>query len=384
MCSPRCVLLAQNKDFRLDTMNFDAMSLSGDLLNRFYGNRKMIEFDDKKYFRDGKDYFNFKTVEETVSEENVTLNGTETDFELSIKQPGWKDDGSIVFYNYDSILKIKYNTSKEYVSLIKDLAKVERFLKFCANRGNISVENIFFELKNNDGKYEKVVEVFIPYMIGKEINKEILDYDVLKGHLNDIFNCLDKSDYVFSIIPENNKIFGFISNKDYCSVFSCFQSIYQYIHGNKENIDEMQEESKLFEIKEEIIPELNKIRSKYICKDRIKREFVERFIHIIETANLKLEKCINTEFEKNGYILEALHYKTRNKIKDKGTLEAVKHAISDRDDITHNKTIKLDDISIGIYEMIYKLNYVMILKYAGIENEKIEKTIKYLSINNII
>ena len=221
-------------------------------------------------------------------------------------------------------------------------------------------------------------------MIDKEINKEVLDYELLEGHLNDIFNCLEKSDYVFSIIPEDNKSFGIISNKDYCSVFSCFQSIYQYIHGNDENMDEISEESKLLEIKDEVLPCLKEVRSKYIGKDRIKREFVERFIHIIETANLKLEKCINIEFEKNGYILESLYYERRHKIKNKGILEAVKHAISDRDDITHNKTIRLDDISIGIYEMIYKLNYVMILNYIGIENEKIEKTIKHLSITNII
>ncbi|MBQ2938677.1 MAG: hypothetical protein IJE05_07440 [Clostridia bacterium] len=40
--------------------------------------------------------------------------------------------------------------------------------------------------------------------------------------------------------------------------------------------------------------------------------------------------------------------------------------ISDRDDITHNKTIKLDNISIGIYEIVSKLNYIMILNYIGI------------------
>ena len=59
-------------------------------------------------------------------------------------------------------------------------------------------------------------------------------------------------------------------------------------------------------------------------------------------------------------------------------------AVSDRDNITHNNTIKLDNISIGIYEMISKMNYVMIFNYAGISKEKYANKIVQLGLTNII
>jgi hypothetical protein len=37
-----------------------------------------------------------------------------------------------------------------------------------------------------------------------------------------------------------------------------------------------------------------------------------------------------------------------------------------------------------MYEIIYKLNYIMILNYVGIENDKIKKEIQYLALRNII
>ena len=59
-------------------------------------------------------------------------------------------------------------------------------------------------------------------------------------------------------------------------------------------------------------------------------------------------------------------------------------AVSDRDNITHNNTIKLDNISIGIYEMISKMNYVMIFNYVGISKEKYTNKIVRLGLTNII
>jgi hypothetical protein len=384
ICSPRCIIISQNKKYKLDEAKFDSLSISGGILNRFYSNRKMIELDIDKYTKNKKDYFNIKKVEETISEEKVNLNGVDTSFELSIKKPGWKDDGSIVFNNYDSLLRVKYNFSKDYISVIKDLISIERFFKFCANRNSISVDNIFLEIKNDDGKYIKSVEVILPYMIDNEVNKEILPYEIFENHLNDIFTCLDKSNYLFSIIPDDNKSFEIISNKDYCSVISCFQSIYQYVHGSNEELEKTAEEIKLEEVKTEIKPILEKIKNNYKGKDREKRDFIERFINIIETANLKLEKCISKEFEKSKYLIDTIYHKGKDEIEKKGLVESIRQAINNRDDITHNKTIQLDDISIGIYEIIYKLNYIMILKHIGVEKEKIEKIIRNLAIRGII
>ena len=139
-----------------------------------------------------------------MAKENVILNGEETTFELSIMKAGCKDDGMITFNNYDSLLRIKYSTEKDYESIIKDLNSVDKFFKFCANRVNISFDNIFLEIKNEDGKYEKAFEIIIPYMIDNKINKDMLDYRVFIYHLSDIFKFLDNCDYIFSIIPDDN------------------------------------------------------------------------------------------------------------------------------------------------------------------------------------
>lgn len=254
ICSPRCIIFSRNKEYRLDEIRFDALRISGGTLNRFYSNRNMIDFDIKE-----EGYFKFKNIEETISEEIVNLNGEDTKFELSIMKPGWKDDGIITFNNYDSLLRIKYSSGIDYISSIKDLNSVDKFFKFCANRVNISFGDIFLEIKNKDGKYDKAAEINIPHMIDNEINKGMLDHIVFNGHLNDAFKFLNNSDYIFSIIPDDNKSFGTISNKDYCAGFSCFESIYQYVHGNDEEEKETKDEIILDEVKKEILPLLESV-----------------------------------------------------------------------------------------------------------------------------
>ena len=360
-------------------MEFETLRLSGGIVNRFYSNRNMIEFDPKQ-----KDYFKFKDIKETISEEKVKLNGNKTTFEFSIMKPGWKDDGIITFNNYDSLLRVKYDTSNDYKSIIKDLNSVDKFFKFSANRVNISFDEIFLEIKSDESKYVKAVEVIIPYMTNNEINKDMLDYTIFKEHLNEIFNFLDNCDYIFSIIPDDNKTFGTISNKDYCAGFSCFESIYQYVHGNKGKSEISKEELVLEDVKEEILPLLESLDEKYKGNNKTKREFIKRFINIISNANLKLEKCISNELDKKEFILESIYYKRRNEIKNNGIFDSIKKAVQDRDDITHNNTVKLDGISIGIYEMVLKLNYVMIMDFIGVPIEIYSDRIQYLSLRDII
>ncbi len=379
VCSPRCIFISRNKEYQLTGMKFDTLRFSGGIINRFYSNRNMIEFDSKE-----KDYFKFKDIKETISEEEVNLNGDKAKFEFSIMKPGWKDDGIIKFNNYDSLLRIKYGAPKDYKSIIKDLNNVDKFFKFSANRVDISFDEIFLELKNDDDKYEKAVEIIIPYMTNNEINKDLLDYVIFKDHLDGIFKFLDNCDYIFSIIPDNNKSFGNISNKDYCAGFSCFESIYQYVHGNKNELGTSKEELVLEEVKEEILPLLKMLDDKYNGNNKTKRDFIKRFIKIISTANLKLEKCIFNELEKKAFILESIYYKRRNEIKEYGLFDSVKKAVDDRDNITHNNTVRLDGISIGIYEMILKLNYAMIMDYIGVSVEIYGDRIQYLSLRNII
>ena len=379
VCSPRCIFISRNKEYKLTGMKFDTLRFSGGIINRFYSNRNMIEFDPKE-----KDYFKFKDIKETISEEDVNLNGEKTKFEFSIMKPRWKDDDTITFNNYDSLLRLKYDTNKDYKSIIKDLNSIDKFFKFSANRVDISFDEIFLELKNEYGKYEKAVEIIIPYMTNNVINKELLDYIIFKDHLDEIFKFLDNCDYIFSIIPDDNKSFGIISNKDYCAGFSCFESIYQYVHGSKNELEISKEESALEEVKKEILPLLENFDQKYKGNNKTKREFINRFINIISTANLKLEKCISNELEKKDFIIESIYSKKRNEIKDNGILNSVIKAVKDRDEITHNNTVKLDSISVGIYEMILKLNYVMILDYIGVPVEIYGDRIQYLSLRNII
>ena len=137
-------------------------------------------------------------------------------------------------------------------------------------------------------------------------------------------------------------------------------------------------------MKKEILPLLESVEQKYKGNNKIKREFVKRFINIIRKANLKLEKCIIKELENNDFIIESIYYKRRDEIKENGINKSVIKAVQDRDDITHNNTVKLDNISIGIYEMILKLNFVMILEYIGVSRDIYEKKLSHLGLLNII
>ena len=379
ICSPRCIIFLRNSEYILEEIKFDTLRISGGTLNRFYSNRKMIKFDPKE-----KDNFKFRDIQETVTEEIVNLNDKVTKFELSIMKPDWIDDGIITFYNYDSLLRIKYDSKQDYKEIIKDLNSVDKFFKFSANRIDISFDDIYLEMKNEDDKYDKAAEIIIPYMIDNEVNKDMLDYTVFNGHLNDAFKFLNKSNYIFSIIPDNNKAFETISNKDYCAAFSCFESIYQYIHGNDEKVKKTKDEIILDEVKKELLPLLENAEQKYKGNNKIKRDFIKRFQDIICKANLKLEKCITNELENNDFIVESIYYKTRNEIKENGINKSIAKAVKDRDDITHNNTVKLDNISVGIYQMILKLNFVMILEYIGVSRDIYEKELNHLGLVNII
>lgn len=328
----------------------------------------------------------FKSEEDVVSEESVDINDRSTIFELSIHRPTWKDDGCYSFGQFDSILRIKYSDGMDYKNIIKDLAKIERLFQFCANRNEITFDNIFFECKDETGKYIPVVEVIVPYMMENEINKYMLDYDLLEGHFSKLISTLRESNYVFSTIPNDNKEFSIVSNKDYSAAFSCFESIYQYVHS-ADNYDEnimSEEEIALNEVKNDIVPLLNELDERYTGVSRKKRDYVQRFKNIISRANLKLVKCIKDELEKNSYLIDDLFYKTRDEINNFGIHNSIEHAVEARDDITHNKTVSLDDIAKGIYQVINRLNYIMILNYAGIEKNKIENAIRFLVQKEII
>lgn len=386
ICFPKSILISQAKAVRLAETKFDTVKIIGNNINRFYSNRRMISFNDEKFESKKCEYFDLKTEEETISEENVNLNGRKTTFELSIHRPTWKDDGCYSFGQFDSTMRIKYNEGIDYKDVIKDLVKIEKLFQFCANGNNITFDKVFLEVKKNVGKYVHAVEIIVPYMVDNEINKDMLDYGLLKGHIDRLIKTLQESNYVFSIIPDDDNEYEVVSNKDFCATFSCFQSIYQYVHGNDDiSKSEMSKnEVALEEVKKELIPILEEIDEQYKGRNSLKRKYIERFKNIINTANLNLVKCVKNEIEDKTYLIETLFYKVKEKIDTLGIQDSIEQAVQDRDDITHNKTIKLDEISIGIYQIVCRLNYIMILEHAGVEKDKIESAIEFLSMRDII
>ncbi len=378
ICSPVCILISLNTNYSIVDLKIDTLNFSGGIINRFYSNQKMISFNLKENRRP-----NFKKVEETISKENVILNKNELIFELSISEPGWKNDGIITFDNYNSLLKVKYSHKKDYDSVIDDIRTINTFFEVCSNRKNISYDDVFLETKDCNGKNIMIAKIILPYMEVLDTTKEMLDYDILKNHLSNMFEFLDKCNYIASGIPDQENEMTFLRVRDYCYMFSCFEGIYEYIHSNnKENTTK--EDTKLEDVKKEILPLLVILDEKYKGVDGTKRKFIKRFMNIIANANLKLEKCINNELKENEFVLNSIYYTLREDIESNGISNSISKAIKDRDNITHSHIVKLDNISLGIYELLRKLNYVMMLQCIGLSKEIYSEKIMFLGMNGII
>ncbi len=370
VCIPSYILLSQIKTLNIKEERFNALKITGDTINRFYSNYHRVEFDPKE-----DNYLKVHEYKDSKSEEEVELNKNKTIFEFSIKGSGFTDDGIITIDNYDSLLKIKYNNERTFEEIIKDINTVVNFFKFCSNRYNVSFKDIFLESKEK----ENAVKIYIPCMINAVINKNMLTYESVGNKISPIINFLTDYNYIFSIITEDNKPFGSLSNKDYCATFSCFESIYGVIK-NEKNSDILNDyDNKLKEIKDEIIEKITEMEQKYKGKDAKKRQFIMHFMTIVSNSNLRLEKSIANEFESNKYVIESLDKNIKDEINKYKIDNAIIHAVRDRDNITHNDMVKLDNISTGIYEIVYKLNYIMILSHANITQGVIEDAINNLS-----
>ena len=386
ICFPRSILVVKEDYLRINELNFDSIKIVGGNINRFYSNKKMIEYNKKEYKKNNINDFVFKNEEETKSEETVCINETKTTFEFFIQHPRWKDDGCYNFGQFDSSVRIYYNNSVNYKKVIQDIAKIERLFQFCTNRNSITFEKIFLEIQDNENKHKSVAEIIVPYMIENDVNKYMINYDTLSGHISNLIKILNNSNYVLSIIPNDESEHNIITNKDYCAVFSCFQSINNY--KNYENPDETKEdkyETSLNEIKDEILVFLKEKDQEYNGKDGRKRKYIKSFISMINGSNLKLEKSITKELEKRLYLIDTLnYYEIKEKINSMGLQDATEHAVGIRDYITHNNIVKLDEVAIGMYQIITRLNYAIILEKAGIEKAKVEKIIRFLVQKNVI
>ena len=386
ICFPRSILIVKEDYLRISELNFDSIKIVGGNINRFYSNKKMISYNKKEYKKNNINNFVFKNEEETKLKETVCINGTKTLFELFIQHPRWKDDGSYNFGQFDSSVRINYNYAVNYKKVIQDIAKTERMFQFCANRNNIVFENIFLEIQDSENKHKSVAEIIVPYMIENDVSKYMINYDTLSGHISNLIEILNNSNYVLSIIPNDESEHNTITNKDYCAVFSCFQFVNNY--KKSESFDETKEdkyEESLNEIKDEILAFLEEKDQEYYGKDRRKRGYIKSFINMVNVSNLKLEKSIVKELVERQYLIETLNnYEIKEKINKMGLQESTEYAVRIRDYITHNNIVNLDEVAIGMYQIITRLNYAIILEKAEIEKVKVEKIIRFLTQKNVI
>ena len=87
----------------------------------------------------------------------------------------------------------------------------------------------------------------------------------------------------------------------------------------------------------------------------------------------------SNEFAKNEYLIEVLNCDIKKAVMQKGIKDSISYAIENRDYIAHENTVNFDDVSVGVYQIIYRLNYIMILTYVGIDKGKIKTIIQLLS-----
>ena len=379
-CMPQIIFVSNDSSMNLSDSKFDSLCFIGGSINRFYSNRNMIKLKDDVELSQGIE-FEFKSPEETKISEKATIDGINLEFELSNVKPGWRDDGIFTFDEYNSMLRLKYDKSISIEALVPNIISIQKLMQFCSNRKIITFNTVHIESKNIDGKFEKKVLVFIPPIEDNEINKYMIEYDTISGNINQIFEYFNKSEYVLENIPRDNKEFNIISNKDFSSSVSCFQATYNIVNANK-NVDSSNEE--LNELKLELQKLFDNLNQKYTGVSSRKRKYLSRFNHIIQSSDLKIENILISEIKEHDYLLECLNYKFRDKINELGIEASCEQSISKRDDITHEDLVELNEIDVGIYFLIVKLNYIMILEYCNVDKEKIKKCIEHLSIREII
>jgi len=383
VCFPKIIFLVREKGTKFFELEYDAIAISGGILNDFYDNFKIIKIGEK-----GEIFF--KKCEETVTEEEVEINSHKSVFEFSVKEPGKREKGdNVEITGYNSLMRVKYNNSQNHNEVYNDILDIDKFFKSCACKIKISFDTIFLEKLSESGRYENIVEIFIPYMNEcsecKEVGKKkCFEYEVFKGKLNNVFKNISSLNYLISILPDD-KPNPTVNNSEYCSAFSCFESVHEYrnsLFGEVPSEIFSEEEKRLEEIKQEIIVQLDILDEKYKGKDGKKRKLIQHISNIIEGANLRLEKSISVIFNNNKYVLDTIYYKIKEILEKEGMEKSIEKAVKDRDLITHSKIVKLDDISTGIYEILFRLNYIMIFEIIGIEKDNIESAMKQVCIKD--
>ena len=388
-CKPRAILVFKNNSENIENIEFDAISFTGGCLNQFYSNRDIIEYDKHEWIKSNKDrVIKIKNIEKSIATENINISGTDIKCEFSINYPSIQDNGSISIGEINTLLRMSANDGFNYNFAFVMLGKIDRLFSFLSNMKDIKFSRIVLEKYNREKKYESLVEIFIPYMIDNEISKNTFTYELIKGKLNELIKTLDECEYLFNIIPTNHNEQEFITPKEYCSMFSCFQSLYRnnssnIIKNNElENETMKKKENDLEEIKNEIIEELKKIDNGYKGENKNKRDFIKSFENIINSSSLKLEKQIIESIKYSEISNENLKFIIGEE--NINISDIICKGVETRDILTHNRMVKLDKNCIITYKILKILNFILVLKGIGVDRKELEKQIIYLSNRDII
>ena len=379
---PKAVILARTNETEIFEEGFDSLSFSGGVINRFYSNERMIKMEKFDYnsSMNINEKFSFKSTEETISSEKVDLNNIKTTFELCVMNPGWKNDEGFVFNDFNSQLRIKYDERYGYEKNIENIFSIIDFFRFCCNRSEITVDNIYMERNDINGKKYYAAKVIVPCFKKENNIKRMINYNFIEEKLNNIFKVLEKSNYIYNILPKNDFDFSKISNKDYVSVFSCFESLYK----NKKDIEveiQSKDEENFLLVKEDVLNTLNGKIDIYAGK---KKEYLRNIIHIVESYNLILVKKLKYLYEDYQFLLNILVNMKIEDIAEIGIYNFFDNAVKTRNNITHADVVELTEADIEAYYMIIRMNYIIILENAGLDIDKITSCVQYLSNINIL
>ena len=379
-CYPKIVFISKTNRVGVLNLKFDSLKFSGSVINRFYSNAQIFNEEFYKY-RETK-RIEFKSYEEVTKSEKIAINGSKSELQMSISYPGCKVDGNIKFGDANSIMRIKYGTGKMYKNIIDDILLINDLFFFCMNRRQINYESIVLETKNTSSdKYESIMEIYIPTENEKKYDpKYLITYNTLQGKVGELLKVLSNLKYSTYIIPKDNIEYRSVTAISYSSAFSAYQSTYNYICnvGSKDFND-----FELNELKEEVSTSLKLISDKYKGVNAKKRKLVECYISMVNKSNLKLEKMILDGIKMFPFIEDTL-LKSEKEIIFGNIESSVIDAVHDRDLITHDDILMPSDADVVIYQIIERIIYAMILKQIGIEKDKIEQTIKNLSVCKII
>lgn len=373
-CYPKIVIYSTNSNYSLSKTKYCAMKFSGGVINNFYSNRHIFDGDiDNKVIK-------FKELEQAKREENIIIDNKKAVFQISVSYPSIRYGTGITIGNINSTIRLIYDKEWKSEQLIKSILKLDDLFFFCMNRRCFDFDKISLELKNENGKFFDIAEIYVPYEKSEDIPKNMIGYLSIEGKINKLLKILDKVNYLTYSIPAERKEFVSITATNYSNMFSAFQSLYNYCYSKKEIV---YDEKEFNELKDEIIASLKLLSEKYKGVNGKKRKYVDKYINIVKQSNLTLEHMIIQKIEKNIYVLKELPDKKYISIMENYN-EKVKDAVHDRDLITHNDVFAPSDSDIAVYLTIKRLIYVMVLRKIGLANSEVKNMISSLNSLKVI